>query len=305
MDLKEFEYVLAISEERSFSKAAKRLFISQPSLSQYINRLESQIGVTLFDRNTIPLSLTYEGELYIESIKSIINIVENLYKKFDDVTDLKKGRVNIGLTPSKANNPLPAILPIFTKKYPGIELIITERPSSELEEMLTKGQVDVCMLNLPIKSKGIEYESIIKENLYLAAPPNYVAKSVVDNNTGYPQIDVADLKDEQFILLHTNQRLRQIANAIFLEANFKPRILLETSSIETSLRLSASGMGFSFVPESSVKFAGLTNPPRYYSLGSDINWTLVIAYRENTYRTKAVKAFAATVKEVVNQEDLW
>ena len=65
MDLKEFEYVLTINEERSFSKAAKKLFISQPSLSQYINRLESQLGVTIFDRNTIPLSLTFEGELYI------------------------------------------------------------------------------------------------------------------------------------------------------------------------------------------------------------------------------------------------
>ena len=158
MDLKEFEYVLAINEERSFSKAAKRLFISQPSLSQYINRLEGQLGITIFDRNTIPLSLTYEGSLYIESIKSILNIVTNMQKSFEDISNLKKGRVNIGLTPSKANNPLPAILPAFKEAYPGIDLIITERTSTELEDMLLKGQVDVCMLNLPIKSKGIEYE---------------------------------------------------------------------------------------------------------------------------------------------------
>lgn len=299
MDLKEFEYVLAINEERSFSKAAKKLFISQPSLSQYINRLEGQLGVTIFDRNTIPLSLTFEGELYIDSIRAIMNIVTNMRKSFDDVSDLKKGRVNIGLTPSKANNPLPAILPVFKETYPGIELIITERTSSELEDMLTRGQVDVCMLNLPIKSKGIEYEPIMRENIYIAAPPDYIPPKNVDTSSEYPQLSINDLAEEQFILLHPSQRLRQIADTVFTNENFKPKILLETSSIETALRLSASGMGFSFVPESSVRFAGLKNPPKYFTLPHDLNWTLVIAYREGSYKTKAVKAFAEIAKKVI------
>lgn len=301
MDLKEFEYVLTISEERSFSKAAKRLFISQPSLSQYINRLEGQLGVTLFDRNTIPLSLTFEGELYIDSVKSIMNIVNNMQKSFDDISDLKKGRVNIGLTPSKANNPLPAILPKFKQLYPGIELIITERTSTELEDLLLRGQVDVCMLNLPIKSKGIEYESVVRENIYLAAPPDYEPVSATDNGTPYPQLSLDDLAEEQFILLHSSQRLRQIADSVFTTENIKPKLLLETASIETSLRLSAAGMGFSFVPESYVKFSGLSNPPKYYSLAHDLSWTLVIAYREGAYRTKAVKAFAEVAKKVITE----
>ncbi|MDO4301598.1 MAG: LysR family transcriptional regulator [Clostridia bacterium] len=301
MDLKEFEYVLTINEERSFSKAAKKLFISQPSLSQYINRLEGQLGVTLFDRNTIPLSLTFEGELYINSVKSIMNIVTNMRKNFDDISDLKIGRVNIGLTPSKANNPLPAILPVFKEIYPGIELIITERTSSELEDMLLRGQVDVCMLNLPIKSKGIEYEPIVKENIYIAAPPDYIPPSHVDTSAEFPQLSLNDIADEQFILLHPSQRLRQIADTVFTAENIKPKILLETASIETSLRLSAAGMGFSFVPEFSVKFAGLTKPPKYYTLPHDLNWTLVIAYREGAYRTKAVKAFAEIAKKVITE----
>ncbi len=305
MDLKEFEYVLAINEEKSFSKAARKLFISQPSLSQYINRLESQLGIMIFDRNTIPLSLTYEGEMYIKAIKSIISIVEDLHKEFDDMSGLKMGRVNIGLTPSKANNPLPAILPVFKREYPGIELKITEENSSVLEDMLLRGQVDLCMMNLPIKSKGIKYEEIIKENLYLAAPPDYVPVNTIDNGTPYPQIDIKDLSEEQFILLHPSQRLRQIADNIFSKANIKPNVLLETTGIETALRLSAAGMGFCLVPEFSAKYAGLTKQPKYYSLGTDMNWTLVLAYRENTYRTKAVTAFAQTVKDVVcSQEEI-
>ncbi len=304
MDLKEFEYVLAINEEKSFSKAAKKLFISQPSLSQYINRLESQMGITIFDRNTIPLSLTYAGELYIRSIKDIINIVENLHKEFDDISSLRKGRLKIGLTPSKANNPLPEILPVFRKEYPGIDLEIVEDNSSVLEDMLLHGQVDLCMMNLPIKSRGIEYEPIIKENLYIAAPPDYVPKQTVKNDTPYPQIDIRELSDEQFIFLHPSQRLRQIADTVFAKANIKPHVLLETSGIETAMRLSAAGMGFCLVPEFSAKYAGLTKQPKYYSLSSDLNWTLVIAYRENAYKTKASVAFAETVKKVVCSQEV-
>lgn len=299
MDLKQFEYVLTINEEKSFSKAAKKLFISQPSLSQYINRLETQLGVTIFDRNTTPLTLTYEGELYIETALSILSIMDNLQKKFDDVSELKMGRLNIGLTPSKANNPLPAILPVFKAKYPGIELIITEATSLELEDLLSRGMVDVCIMNLPIKNKNIEYEEILTEKIFLAAPPNY-DRSKVTEGKPFPRIDIKALENEQFILLHSDQRLRQISDNIFLNNGIKPKILLETSSIETALRLSASGMGFSFVPESSVLFSGLLNPPKYYTIGEpSFSWTLVIAYRQNSYRTRAVQAFANITKQVV------
>lgn len=302
MDLKEFEYVLAINEERSFSKAAKKLFISQPSLSQYINRLEGQLGVHIFDRNTIPLSLTYEGEIYVDAVHKIMDIVEDMQKKFDDITELKKGRINIGLTPSKANNPLPIILPIFKEQYPGVEIIITEATSLELEDMLTRGLVDVCMMNLPVKNKGIEYEEIMSENLFIAAPPNYEPPHIVPGSP-YPKINIKDIANEQFILLHPDQRLRQIADQLFEDVNIKPKIMLETRSIETALRLSASGMGFSFVPESVAKFSGLTNPPKYYSIDrQDFNWTLIIAYRENSYRSKSVQAFSRVVKNTLTNE---
>ena len=130
MDYKQYDYILTVAEEKSISKAAKKLFISQPSLSQYINRIEKHLGVNLFDRSTTPLELTYEGELFIETALKIKQLNEQLKKKFDDITELKSGRLNIGLTPSKANNPLPIILPCFKKNYPNIELIITEASSS-------------------------------------------------------------------------------------------------------------------------------------------------------------------------------
>lgn len=308
MDLKQFEYVLTINEERSFSKAAKRLFISQPSLSQYINRLETQLGVTIFDRTTNPLTLTYEGELYIEATHNILSLLDNLQRKFDDVSNLKAGRVNIGLTSSKANNFLPAILPVFKGKYPGIEVIITEASSSELEDMLSHGLVDLCLMNLPIKSKGLEYEEILAEKIFLAAPPSYDGPGSdgtnFDNGEKYPYIDIKTLANEPFILLHTQQRVRQLADSIFAAYGIKPPTLLETHSLETAMRLSAAGMGFCFLPESYISDSGLVKMPKFYSFGKpEFSWTMVIAYRQNTYRTKAAVAFAQTVKDVIVRKE--
>lgn len=302
MDLKQFEYVLTINEERSFSKAAKKLFISQPSLSQYINRLETQLGVTLFDRNTSPLTLTYEGGLYIETALNILSILDNLQKKFDDVSDLKIGRLNIGLTPSKANSPLPAILPVFKERYPGIELVITEANSSSLEDLLSRGLVDLCIMNLPIKSKNIEYEEILEEKIYLAAPPSY--EPITPESEEYPLINIKDLSDKPFILLHEGQRIRQIADNLFADAGIKPKILLETASIETALRLSAAGMGFCFVPESYIHSGSFEEQPKYFRFSEPaFTWTLVMAFRQNAYHTKAAVAFENIVKEVLGQKE--
>ncbi len=299
MDYKQYDYILTVAEEKSISKAAKKLFISQPSLSQYINRIEKHLGVNLFDRSTTPLELTYEGELFIETALKIKQLNEQLKKKFDDITELKSGRLNIGLTPSKANNPLPIILPCFKKNYPNIELIITEASSSELENMLSKGVVDVCMMNLPILNKNIEYEPILIEKILLAAPHSFVYENE-EQYSGYPRIDLKILENEQFILLKQDQRIRQISNHLFSNAGFKPKILLETRSLETSLRLTAAEMGFCLVPESIINSAKLKNPPKYYVIGDPpLTWTLAIAYRKDVYHSKAALAFSETAKKIM------
>ena len=303
MDLKQFEYVLTIVDERNFSRAAKKLFISQPSLSQYINRLEGQLGFTIFDRSTNPIALTYEGEMYVETAMNILEELDNLNTKIRQTSQLKSGRLNLGLTPSKASNPLPAILPVFKSKYPGIELNITEATSFQLENMLVDGKIDLCMINLPIQNKSIEYTPILTEELFLAAPPDFYSESeTVSDDSPYPLIDLKNLSEESFILMHPEQRIRQITDSSFLSAGIRPKIVMETGSIDTALRLSASGAGFSFVPESTVRFAGLVKPPKYYNLRDGFSWTLAVAYKSSV-NTKLRDAFIETVKAVIENND--
>ena len=242
MDLKQFEYVLTVMEEKNFSRAAKRLFISQPSLSQYISRLENQLGFEIFDRSTVPLTLTYEGELYVETALKVTEMFDNLNRRVRESSQLRAGRLNLGLTPSKAANTLPAVLPVFKKRYPGIELNITEATSFQLENMIMEGKIDLCIMNLPIQNKNIAYEPIMTENLLLAAPHDF--ESPFEQPApigGYPVIELKHLRDENFILMHPEQRIRQITDSSFLSAGIRPKVVMETGSIDTAIRLSASG----------------------------------------------------------------
>ena len=300
MDFKQFEYVTAVSKERSISRAAKKLFISQPSLSQYINRVESDLGVTLFDRSTTPLTLTHEGMIYLETAKKILESIKEMKDTFENIADLRIGEISIGLTYSKANNPLPSILPVFKEKYPGIEFSLVEASSTKLETLLLKGSVDLCLMNLPLSSPNIAYEKISCEKILLAAPPDFKYEKNTRNES-MSTIDIKDIAEENFILLHGDQRIRQISNKIFETNKIKPNILLETRNIESAVRFTAAGMGFSFIPEDYALTSGIMNIPQYFLIGDPpLSWDLIIAYKEGAYLSKAAKAFIDVTKKVTS-----
>lgn len=301
MDFKQFEYVLTIAKEKSFSKAAKKLYISQPSLSQYINRLESNLKVCLFDRTTNPLKLTYEGEIYIETASSVLKLVDNMLQQYEDINKLSGGKLNIGVTPSKSSYLLPKILPMFKKEYPGIKLTLTESTSDILEELIIKDLVDICLMNLPLKNNNIIYKEILSEKILIAVSLDSKNARNDEKNEDFPEINIADLKNKKFVLLRPEQRIRQIADKFFAGIGLKPDILLETSSIETSIKFTEAGMGMSFVPESSA-VSNLSKRIRYYKIGNPpLNWITVVAYKENTHITKAAQAFMKMAENVIKQ----
>lgn len=298
MYFKAYEYVIILAEEKSFSKAANRLFISQPSLSQYINRIESELDVCLFDRSSIPLTLTYEGELYVETAKKILNMHRQLLNTYDDSKKLEKGRLNIGLTPSKANHPLPLILPVFKNHYPHIDLTVTESSSQDLEEFLEKGLIDISILNLPVSSGNIVSEPLFTEKILLAIPDKNLSCLEAKEFVSYE--DINRLQNEKFILLHPGQRLRQISNGIFTKAGVKPKILLETGNIETSVRLASAGAGLAFVPETFTARDSSFSQAKYLPVGEPpLTWTIGVAFKKDRYVTKAARAFINVTKEVI------
>lgn len=310
MDFRQLQYMLKVAEEKSFSKAAQKLYIAQPSLSQYIQKLEQQLGVQLFDRTTIPLRLTYAGELYVETAKRILDLKDQLSQQMEDIANLKKGRLTIGLSPFRSTYIMPKILPLFHEQFPGIEVILLEGTSSELEDLAMKGTTDISIVTMPLQENLFDYETILTEEILVAVPPNHPLKDKVEKKSAiqnpFPRINLNELREEPFILLKQDQKLHQVAVALCRQAGFEPKIILESESIEVTHALVSAGMGVTFIPDTLALFRQTTHHPLYFSI-EDLVPTrkMVVAYRKGRYISGAAHEFISKMKNIFASKEYY
>jgi DNA-binding transcriptional LysR family regulator len=300
MNLRELLYITTIAEEKSISKAAKKLYVAQPSLSQSLQKIENALGTKLFRRTTDGLKLTYAGERYLNSAAKIISIYEDLEKEIYDINAMRKGRLVIGTTIYLGAYVLPLVLPIYKEMYPNIELSIVEFNSTELEQLITGGKIDISIMHLPIQSDAICYDTLSIDRFLLSVPPNHHlnALSYTKEGSNHPYIDLQHTAGEKFILSDPSGRIRQVTDVILKNANINPNIVLVTKSIETAKRLSAVGLGITLVPESYSKMFLSSYVPNYYYIEEkyEAYWTLVIAYHNERYLSKPAKEFIRIAK---------
>lgn len=302
MDFRELLYVLTIAEEECFTSAAKKLFMSQPSLSQYIKRLEGGLGFLLFDRSRTPLSLTDEGRQYVEYAKRILLLKEEMRRGLEDVANAERGTVSLGIPSIRGSYLLPLMIPFFKSRHPRIDVHLIEVPaggSDELEKWLSEGKLDLCILSYPIIRNDLEYETIFEEEILMAVPPDYEAK--VMPRTGKKDrltpICLNELKDKGFILTSSQTRLRITANYLLEQAGCKPKVIMETNSLETAQKMVSVGYGCTFVPEMFMRASYERHCPTYRSIqGTDYLWPLFVAYRKGGYLSKATKTFLHDIK---------
>ncbi|HEY8891879.1 MAG TPA: LysR family transcriptional regulator [Clostridium sp.] len=295
MDFRQLQYMLKVSEEKSFSKAAQKLYIAQPSLSQYIQKLEQQLGVQLFDRSSNPLKLTYAGELYAQTAKNILDLKDQLSNQMEDISNFKRGRLTIGLSTFRSTYIMPKILPLFHEKFPGIDVVLVEGNSVKIADLAIKGTTDISLMTLPIKENLFSYEPILKEKILLAIPPSHpVAKKIGT------EIALNELWDEPFILLKQHQKLHQIAVSLCKQAGFKPKIILESESIEATQSFVSFGMGISFVPDTITLLPQAPTTPIYFQIKDlDASRTLVVSYIKKRYLSKVAQEFINIMKDVL------
>ncbi|WP_047151194.1 LysR family transcriptional regulator [Aneurinibacillus tyrosinisolvens] len=295
MELRQLLYAVRIAEEQSFSKAAEKLHLAQPSLSQQIAKLERELGIILFERSTNTLKLTYAGERFFESAVKILDQVEQLKKEMEDVAELKRGTLTVGSLPITGTHILPLVLPIFKKNYPGVEVKLIEEATRTLEQLTARGTTEMSLLTLPVQDPHLEWEEIWQEEIFLAVPPDHPL-------SGEKEVAVKELKNEAFIMLKKGQGFRTLAAKWCEEAGFTPRVVFESSNIETVKSLVAAGMGIAYVPSMMTRHQKAGLSPAYLSLRNPRPFrTLVMAYRRGRYRSQAGQAFLKTIKEVLSQ----
>ncbi|NOU95358.1 LysR family transcriptional regulator [Paenibacillus sp. LMG 31456] len=300
MELRQLQYALQIAIEKNFSRAAEKLHIAQPSLSQQLSKLEKEIGVLLFQRTTNSVEVTHAGLLFMEKAQAILDMVEQLKREMEDISQMRKGKLVVGSLPITGAHVLPLVLPVFQASYPEIEIMLMEETSANLEHMTASGQIDISLLSLPLQDESLTYVPLIEEEIVIAVPPQHRLAQFSEN----PQqsINLSDLRDEPFIALKKGQGFRQITIELCVNAGFTPRIVFESSNIETVQSLVAAGMGIAFVPHMVSRGGWSEHAPRYLSLSHHPTRTLVITYRKGRYLSKAVEAFMTTFREVVEKQ---
>ena len=302
MELRQMKYMLMVAEEKSFSRAAEKLYIAQPYLSQYIQKIEKEIGVKLFDRSCTPLKLTYAGEQFAQKARQIIQLDRNLLQQMKDFTEETSGRFALGISPVRGAYILPIVLPAFQKRFPHVEITLHEGTSADLENWMNKGVTDLTILSLPIKSDEFSYEVLLQEKFLIVAPPGHKVSRGPGSNDAPPLLRLAELEKEPFILLQKGQALRRIADTLFLQAGYKPHVILETRNYETAHTLASIGMGFTFSTLSVCQSHGDTaKPVRIFTADPSFTRTLAIVYRKGKYLTKFEQNFIRMTKESVQQ----
>ncbi len=251
MDRREMEYIIVIAQEKNLSKAAERLYVSQPALSRFLLKLEDQAGMPLFERKKRQLIPTVAGELYLDTARKMLQLEQDLDKKIKRLREGTHGKLSIGITPGRGRTVLPRVLPAFQKAYPDYELSILEDDVQTLEQALASGAIEICFYTMSERDRltqpRFRCKLICREEIILCAPKNghyeLLAKEVPDRK--YPWIDLKYLENDCFLLLKKQMRLGQLAAKILEDHSISPKTV-ELSSIDTALELVAQQYGVAF-----------------------------------------------------------
>ena len=288
-----------VAKLKSFTKAANKLKIAQPSLSQSINILEKQIGVPLFDRSTTPISLTHAGEIYLSKANAIIELYNDLNVQMRDVTGFENGKLRLGITQTGYHF-IHDALSIFYKKFPNTDLKITQVFSTlNLKKMLLDGDIDIGTLILPLHTDELNYKVIKEDQACLALPITHpLAQKAKKKMKGYPLIALSELKNEKFILPKDSQRSRAIYDAIFKKAGFEPNVFCETETFDIANSIVASGIGACFTLPQFIK-EDKEDKLMLFSVDEPLlTRTVVLAYRKDKRLSKIVHEFIAIAKSL-------
>ncbi len=313
MTTRELLYIKTIADEKSMTRAAQKLFVTQPSLSHCVMTLEQQLGTRLFTRTAGGLVLTYAGEKYYRMACEVLRVYAAIESEINEERALSQGRVTVGITNYLATAHLPRMLPAFHREHPGIEVRICEETTDQVERSLLSGRLDFAILHTGpddglTGNPSLDFEALGRDPFLIAAPHDerLAALAVQRPNAPHPELDPALLGGEPFLMVSPGQRIRQITDRVLAEAGVKPRVLLTSRNYELLRRLTSEGMGCMLLPSRYVGLLGGEGyQPAYYMIPPKYRawWALSVVRLREAYLSRAAEAFLASFKAHLTEDD--
>ena len=308
------KYVYEVYKERSFTKAAQNLYISQPSLSARIKKIEEIIGEPLFDRSTKPLQLTEVGKVYIEAAEEITQIEQRVENYINDLAGLKTGNLAVGASTLFAAYVVPSLITQFNQKFPDVHIQLIEGNTAELEEMLGSNALDFVIDNYHYDSILYNKELYCEENILLAVPKHFAVneelgmyqlsyKNIKNKNylnQKYPAVPLGRFADLPFIMLTQGNDTRTRGDRLCRNVGFKPNIVLEFNQQSTAYMASSTQLGATFISDILVSQLPTFENLVYYKLdGEEAKRKVFFYYKTHKYKTRVMEEFIRMMHEQI------
>lgn len=295
MDLRQLRYLVALSEELNFTRAAAAEHVAQPALSQQIRRLEEEVGIGLVERTTRRVSLTEAGELLVVRARRILAELETAAAELQALRGVDVGHVTIGAIHTMGPVDLSLALTEFHALHPNVALTVREHDSEECAELLRVDQLDLAFLSVTerVESHELALHQLVSEELVVLLPRDHAL-------AGRDEVRMVDLAHEQFISFRQGARLRELLFSAGRDAQFEPRVTLESNETSRIRTLVSRGLGVAILPRSEavagdgeIVVARLTAP----ALRRDVT----LAWRAGRRQSPATTAFLELAREMFTE----
>ena len=299
--------ICTIAKEQSFSKAAQKLFIAQPSLSLMVKSLEAELGTPLFDRSSKPIQLTEAGLAYVRSAEQIQEIEHTYTEYILALNNLDTGSLRIGSNQLLSSLILPQYVSKFMQVHPKIQISLTDANSITLENEISNGSLDIVIDNSFLSEELFERKHLASEHLLLAVPKHFPENGAcMMSRLTYEDIlegrhinstDPVSLEyftETPFVLMNRNNDTRKQTNAIFQDSGFTPKVLFEMDRLTTLYSYVEQGLAASLVSDTLIRNIRGVNQRNihFYVLPTRHNHRNIYAYyKKNKFCTKAMNAF--------------
>ena len=249
------DYILAIAEQGSLSTAARQLGVSQPTLSVFLSRLETELGTDLFYRDKKRLLPTPAGRIYLEAAGRIIRVRDQTYQAIYQMTHEQSETITVGATPLRGSIMMANVFPLFHRRFPQIKLEIRESYTGQLRELVRQGQVNLALGSCyDSENPELDYAIVSQEEILLGVPAFHRLAARGLAQPGYPdslaQISIGELADTPFVLMAQGNTVRAISDAVFAQAGISPPVIFETNNNLVLSNMIRQGVGAGLLPKS-------------------------------------------------------
>ena len=283
MDIRQLRYFESVVRNKSLTKAAKELYISQPAMSIQIKALEQEFGGILFYRNTRKISVTELGQLLYRHACEILNQSRNIFKEMEDFKEIGSGELSIGVIESSTYMISKIILP-FRDKYPDLFIKIKNMGAEEIDKALNNYDIHIGINSRKTESSNLTSIPLVHEEYVLITPPGHPLKHV-------DSIDMFELRNENIIQTEQGFYMKQIIQNACLTAGFELKGLYESGRLDTVRILVETGLGIAFVPETYLKYASTSQFNVVRLKNPTPKRTVYISYHSLRYLPTAIHEF--------------